>query len=268
MSKGAWPIAATMAVCVMGGSSMARADAAGGPDLREESASDADVRARIPNLGYAYTAYGTASGTVGVQAYGLGVVGAQSATLGGGGAVWGSPIDRLTLIGDGARDVYGNFSPSAAAVVRILGLQDDGFSLGALAKFKVEGFGIGPDKSIPSEVEAGILLSYARTGWRFDLNAIAGRGTGDDGEVDAEGRVRLARDLGRWVRVGLDGQARFRLAGDEPLLGGRTWDFAGGPQLLVGSGAFFGALTTGPTTMGVASGVGWTAIATLGAVKL
>src|SRR5262249_10974024 len=101
-----------------------------------------------------------------------------------------------------------------------------------------------------------------------DLNAITGFGTGDDGEIDAEGRLRLGRDLGSLARVGVDGQARFRLAGDTKLPGGRTWDFAGGPQLLVGSGRFFGALTAGPATMGGVSNVGWTAVVSIGGTTL
>jgi hypothetical protein len=89
-------------------------------------------------------------------------------------------------------------------------------------------------------------------------------GTGDDGEIDAEGRLRFGRDLGSLARLGVDGQARFRLAGDRPLAGGRTWDFAGGPQILFGSKHFYGALTGGPATMGVLRDVGWTGILSLG----
>jgi hypothetical protein len=166
-----------------------------------------DVRSEIPNYAYAYTAYGATAKTLGVQAYGLGVTAAgQKGILGGGLMVWGSPIDRLTLIGDGQRDVFGNFAPSGAIVVRVLGKNGDGWSLGGLGKFKVEGFGDGkptgagtpPAKpgEIESEVELGVLVSYAKPGGvHLDLNAITGMGTGDDGEVDAEGRVRLGYDV-------------------------------------------------------------------------
>lgn len=228
-----------------------------------------DVRSEVPIVAYAYGASGVTAGSVGVQAYGVGLAGAgQRAIGGGGGSVWGSPVDRLTLIADGARDIFGNFAPSAAAIVRIVGRPNDGFSLGALGKYKVDGFAIGPKNEMESEIEAGLLLSYVRYGWHLHANAIGGRGLGDDGEMDTETRVRIAHDLGDIVRVGLDGQARVRVAGDTRLPGNRTWDFAGGPQLLVGTGHFFGALTAGPATMGMLSGVGWTGVLSFGGATL
>jgi hypothetical protein len=193
------------------------------------------------------------------------LVGSGINKVGGGGAtVWGSPVDRLTLVGDAARDVFGNFAPSASAIVRLYGKPNDGFSIGAIGKFKVDGFGVGPNNEIESEIESGILLSYARAGYHLDMNAITGFGTGDDGEIDTEGRLRFGKDLGSMVRVGADGLMRYRVAGTNKLLGGRTWDFAGGPQVVVGSSHFFGALTAGPTFMNVASGVGWTGIISIG----
>ena len=93
--------------------------------------------------------------------------------------------------------------------------------MGALAKFKIEGFGVGPNNEVESEVEGGLLLSYAQYGWRFDANAITGFGLGDDGEIDVEGRVRLAYDLGSRVRLGIDGQTRVRASGTTNLLGNR-----------------------------------------------
>jgi hypothetical protein len=176
-------------------------------------------------------------------------------------------LDRLTLIGDGSRDMFGHFAPSAAAVVRVFG-DREGLSLGVLGKFKVEGFGTGPNGETEAEIESGLLLSYARYGWHFDLNAIGGVGTGDDGEVDAEGRLRFGRDIGELLRLGLDGQARFRMAGDTKLPGGRTWDFVGGPQVLFGQRHFFGALTAGPATMGVVKDVGFSAIVSIGGTTL
>src|SRR5207302_1835218 len=152
------------------------------------------------------------------------------------------------------RDATGNFAPSAALVARILGRADDGFSLGVLGKFKVEGFGVGVHDEMESEVEGGLLLSYAKQRWHFDLNAITGFGTGDDGEMDAEGRLRIGRDVGRFVRLGIDGQARYRMAGDTLLVGGRRGDFSAGPQLMIGSGHLFGALTAGPATTNVFEG--------------
>jgi hypothetical protein len=243
----------------------ARAD---GGDASGGARPEPDVKGEIPIVAYAYTAHGATAGKVGVQAYGVGVGGRdQRATLGGGGMVWAAPIDRLTLVADGSRDVTGNFAPSAAAIVRLLGTADDGFSLGALGKFKVEGFGTGPGGETESEIEGGLLLSYAKYGWHMDLNAITGFGTGDDGEIDAEGRLRAAHDVGRFVRVGIDGQARYRMAGDKKLPGNRAGDFVVGPQVLVGSSALFGSLTGGVATMGVANQLGWTSVLAIGGAR-
>ncbi len=257
-----------------GWSGVARAaDAASPPvDMQETRRADRDVKTEIPILAYTYQATGASAGTLGAQAYGLGMAaaggvggrGAQRGIVGGGLTLWGAPFDRLTLVGDAPRDVNGNFAPSAAAIVRILGRADDGPSLGVIGKFKVEGFGVGPNDEVESEIEGGLLFSYAKAHWHFDVNAITGFGTGDDGEIDAEGRLRIGRDVGEHLRLGVDGQARYRVSGDAPLVGGRSGDFAGGPQLLFGSGHFFGALTAGPTTMNVFSGLGWTAVATIG----
>jgi hypothetical protein len=260
------------------------ADEPGTPDAPEAPAApeDApaspvptkDVRSEVPNLAYAYTAHGATARSLGAMAYGLGVGAAdQKGILGGGVTVWGSPIDRLTLVGDAQRNVFGNFSPSFAVVVRLLGKADEGWSLGALGKFKVEGFGrpgglgtapANPDE-IESELETGLLLSYGRDGVHLDLNAIAGFGLGDDGEIDTEGRLRLGYDVVPMLRVGVDSQARVRANGPQYLPNGRIWDFAAGPQLVVGSKGFFGSLTGGPATMGLISDrLGWNVIASVG----
>ena len=233
-----------------------------------------DVRSEIPNLAYAYTAHGATAKSMGAMGYGLGVGAAgQKGIIGGGVTVWGSPIDRLTLTGDAQRNVFGNFSPSFAAIVRLLGKSDEGWSLGALGKFKIEGFGrpggIGtrpanPDE-IESELETGLLLSYGRDGYHADLNTIAGYGLGDDGEIDAEGRLRLGYDVTRALRVGMDGQARVRANGPQYLPNGKIWHFAVGPQVIAGSKSFFGSLTGGPATMGlISNNVGWNVIASVG----
>jgi hypothetical protein len=252
----------------------ARADEPAAPDDSPAPVLTKDVRSEVPNLAYAYTAHGASAKSLGAMAYGLGVGAAgQKGILGGGVTVWGSPIDRLTLVGDAQRNVFGNFSPSFAAIVRLLGKADDGWSLGALGKFKVEGFGrpggLGtppaePDE-IESELETGLLLSYGRDGYHLDVNAIAGFGMGDDGEIDTEGRVRLGYDVTRMLRVGVDGQGRVRANGPQYLPNGKTSDFAAGPQLVVGSKAFFGSLTGGPATMGLISDrVGWNVVASVG----
>ncbi len=237
------------------------------PDDRLGPPDAPDVRAEPPNLVHAYAAYGATARSVGAEAYGLasGAAG-QRGLLGGGFSVWASPVDRVTLIADGQRNAYGNFSPSLAVVARLLGTREAGWSLGALGKFKVDGFASGPARDeIEAEVELGLLLSFARRRWHIDLNAIGGQGTGDDGEIDLEGRLRVGRDLGRWARVGIDGEVRARLAGPRYLPNGRTWDFSAGPQLLVGASRLFGALTAGPTTAGVLSDrLGASAVVTVG----
>src|SRR5262249_51715735 len=72
-----------------------------------------DVRTEVPIVGFAYTAHGASGRTVGAEAYGLGLVAKNQPFIAGGGVtVWGSPIERLTLVGDAARDQFGNFAPS------------------------------------------------------------------------------------------------------------------------------------------------------------
>src|SRR5439155_6135307 len=105
-----------------------------------------------------------------------------------------------------------------------------------LGKFKVEGFGVGANDEMESEIEGGLLASYVARGWHLDANAITGFGTGDDGEIDVEGRLRIGREIRPLVRLGVDGQGRYRAAGDRALVGGRHGDFAAGPQLVIGSG--------------------------------
>jgi hypothetical protein len=226
-----------------------------------------DVRREVPIVAYTYSAGGVTAKTYGVQLYGLGLMASgQDSVVGGGGAVWGSPIDRLTIIVDGQRNLSKDFSPSAAAIVRLYGDGREGLTLGALGKFKIDGFGKGPDgEEVESEVEAGGLLSYASAGFHLDVNAVYGVGLGDEGEMDSEGRLRVGYDVGSWARVGLDSQARVRVAGPLTLANGRSWDFAAGPQMLAYSGNFFGAVTAGPTTMGLVSDkVGWTALLSAG----
>jgi len=228
---------------------------------------DRDVRREVPIVAYTYGAAGSSAKTIGVQAYGLGLAArGQDGVVGGGGAVWGSPFDRLTIIVDGQRNLARDFSPSAAAVVRLYGDGRRGITLGALGKLKIDGFGKGPGgDEVESEIEIGGLMSLAAAGWHLDANAIAGRGLGDEGEMDGEGRLRLGRDIGSWARLGIDGQMRVRMAGPLTLANGRSWDFAAGPQFLAYASNFFGAVTAGPTTMGLMSeNVGWTAMLSVG----
>jgi hypothetical protein len=221
---------------------------------REERA-ERDVRAELPIAAFAYAAQGAPSGKTGAQGFGLGLMAPeQRTTLGGGVSVWGAPLERLTIIGDAQRNVYGNFSPSAAVVVPLLGERRHGWSLGGLGKFKIDGFASGPHRDeVESELELGALISLSESGFHFDLNLIAGRGLGDDGETDTETRLRFGRKLGALFWLGVDGQARLRVSGPRSLPNGRSWDFAAGPQFLVGSAGFFAVLSAGPATMGLLS---------------
>jgi hypothetical protein len=233
----------------------------------EDSSSQPSAASEAPIVAYTYTAHGASTGAFGAQAYGSGLTGNKRPTLGGGATVWGAPVQRLTLVGDFSRDVFGNFAPSAAGVVRIFGRADEGLSLGGLGKFKVDGFGVGPNDEIESELEAGLLLSYTHAGWHLDMNAITGFGLGDDGEIDSEARLRFGYDVTEHVRLGLDGQARYRLQGTYRLPGHRLGDFAVGPQTVVGTRHFYGAFTAGPTSMGITDGdraFGWTAVLSIG----
>jgi hypothetical protein len=259
------------AVCVflLAAGSAARADTQGDASL-VTAAPPRDAKTEVPIVAYTYSATGAPAGTYGAYLYGTGLgASRQTATGGGGVTAWGSPVDRLTLVADAPRDVYllGHFAPSFAAILRLLGRANEGWSLGALAKYKVEGFGTDPGGDLESEIEGGLLLSYGqRRGLHFDLNAITGFGLTEEGEIDTEGRLRLGYDVASMVRVGIDGQGRYRLAGTRSLPNGALWDFAGGPQVVVGTGHFFGALTGGPATMGVTSSgvLGWTLVASLG----
>jgi hypothetical protein len=267
-TTGIW-LTCVAAIITVSSAGTAHADGNAPNDTPTEIIPSKDVKNEIPIVAYAYSANGASARTIGVQAYGLSLSGSgQRTVVGGGGTVWGSPIDRLTLIGDAPRDMFGNFAPSAAVVVRLLGTPNDGFTLSALGKFKVEGFATGPNNEMESEIEGGLLLSYVKYGWHMDVNAISGFGTGDDGEIDSEGRLRIGHDIGSIVRLGIDGQARYRLAGDNKLPGNRNGDFAAGPQLLIGSSNFFGSLTSGPATMGVSNNIGFTTFLSVGGATL
>ena len=226
-----------------------------------------DAKHDVPIVAYAYSARGAAAKSVGAYAYGLALASSgQGSTLGGGATVWGSPVDHLTLIADASRDASGRFTPSVAAMGRLLGDREHGFSLGVLGKWKAEGFGVGPHgDEIESELEGGLLLTLAAERFHFDANTLGGGALGGSGEADIETRLRTGYDVGRRIRLGLDGQARLRVSGPKYLPNGRVWDFAAGSQIIVGDQRFFGAFTVGPSTMGVLTdAVGVAGILTLG----
>jgi hypothetical protein len=223
----------------------------------------------LPILAYAYSARAEPAKALGVQAYGIGLAASrQDAVLGGGLTVWGAPMAQLTLIADVQRNVWRDYSPSLAAIVHLLG-NGEGWSLGGLGRFKVDGFASSPSKGeLESEIELGALVSWSGRRWHWDMNAIAGTGLGDEAEIDTEGRLRVEYELGSSAHLGVDGQARARVAGPRVLPNGRTWDVAGGAQLLLGSASWYGAITAGPTTAGVTTkSVGFSAIVSFGGVE-
>src|SRR5437764_8457929 len=72
-----------------------------------------DVRREVPIVAYTYSASGASAKTIGAQAYGLALAAPkQDGVIGGGGAIWGSPFDRLTIVVDGQRNLSRDFSPS------------------------------------------------------------------------------------------------------------------------------------------------------------
>jgi hypothetical protein len=222
-----------------------------------------DAREAAPQLGYATSAFGAPAQSLGASAGG----GVQSEAAspngrgwGASGTIFGSPIDRLTLIGAVERHADATSFPSAMAIFRLYGARADGFALAVSVRYKTEGFA-----EIGGETELGLLTSFVRGRWRGDLNAVVGAGF-EEGEADFEAKARVGYDLFRVVRLGLDGQLRRRLAGDRALVGGRRFDFVAGPQLSVGLGRFYAALTAGPSTVDVATGIGFSASASFGAV--
>lgn len=233
----------------------------------QTSAQSTDIRARVPLVAYAYTVPRVQPKAVGVSAFTTGVTApGQDGVVGGGGSIWATPVDRLTLVLDARRSLSKEFTPSAAALVRIVGTGGEGFSLAGLGKFKVDGFAAGPSHDeIESEVEAGAVASFAQAGWFVDLNAIGGRGTGDEGETDAEARLRFGHAIGERVRLGVDGQVRARVAGPRYLPNGRTWDFAAGPQAMLALDWLFAALTIGPSTTDLTTDkIGWSGVFSFG----
>jgi hypothetical protein len=227
----------------------------------------ADPRLAAPTVAFAYSVPDDRAGSVGALAYGTATTTATRPTLGGGALLFGSPVDRLTLVGDFGRNTFGRFAPSAAGLFRIAGRANEGFSLAGLAKYKIEGFGVGPKNEIESELEGGLVASYAQGGLHADVNGVTGFGLGDEGEVDAEGRARVGYDIGSHVRLGLDGQARYRLRGTFQLPGNRDGDYAFGPQTIVAFGRILAAFTAGPSSMGLVDGsraIGWTSFLSVG----
>jgi hypothetical protein len=235
-----------------------------------------DIRSEIPIVGYSISAFGSSRVSGGVAGF-VGVVGSQdngdptqvghgiksgdAAQLGGGARIWVSPLTRLTIIAQVDRDYFGKAAPSATVAVRLLGSRAQGWALGAAATYKTEGF-----KELVGEVELSTLFSAMGGGWHADANLVFGTGLGEEGdsELDGEIKLRAGYDVARWLRVGFDARGRYRLAGDGALPGNRIGDFVGGPEVVVSYAHFFFAASTGPSTVGVAGGLGWSGTGTFG----
>jgi hypothetical protein len=210
-----------------------------------------DVRSDVPVIALTHSAFGARAGKVGAHGFGHGT-GASSGSVGGGGlTLYGSPINRLTLLATAERFDDKHFAPSASLAYRILGSLEDGWALAAMGTYKAEGFA-----EMEGEVELGAMFSLLRDRWHFDFNAVAGGGLEESEEFDAEAKLRVGYDVTDWFRVGLDSRGRYRLRGDRTLIGGRKGDFIGGPQVIASWSQFYGALLAGPSTVDIASNVG------------
>jgi hypothetical protein len=218
---------------------------------RIPAAIGSDVRGDVPVLAFTHSAFGSRSGKVGAHGFGYGT-GASSGSVGGGGlTVYGSPLNRLTLLATAERHADGTFAPHASLAYRVLGSIEDGWALAAMGTYKAEGFA-----EVEGEVELGALFSIMRDRWHFDLNAVAGGGFEASEELDAEAKLRLGYDVADWARLGVDGRARYRLRGDRELAGGRKADFIGGPQFTVSWSQFYGSALAGVSTVDISSKVG------------
>lgn len=210
-----------------------------------------DVRDDVPVLALTHAAFGSRSGKWGAHGFGYGT-GASSGSVGGGGlTLYGSPLNRLTLLLTGERHADGRFAPHASIAYRILGSVEDGWALAAMGTYKAEGFA-----EVEGEVELGAMFSLMRDRWHLDFNAVAGGGFEESEEADAEAKLRMGYDVADWFRLGLDSRARYRLRGDKLLAGGRKGDFIGGPQAIVSWSQFYGSVLAGVSTVDVSSNVG------------
>lgn len=174
----------------------------------------------------------------------------------------GSPLPRLTLHGLVGRDGKGHFAPWLAAQYTFVGGGHEHHALGALLQYKTEGF-----TEAGGELELGALFSLRPGRLRLDVATLFGigleeeeaamRAAGEEeGEADAEGKLRLGYQVLASVQVGIVGRFRQRVIGERSLAGGKSWDFIGGGEVVASLGPCAIAASGGPTTLGVADGVG------------
>jgi hypothetical protein len=237
------------------------ASAPSAPNDQNQSAPSApsDVRTDVPVIFLTHSAFGSRGGKIGAQGFGYGTAASTGGSGGGGLTLYGSPVNRLTLLGTGERRADGTYAPSASLAVRILGSVEDGWALGAMGTYKAEGF-----SNLEGEIEVGALFSILRDRWHFDANAVAGGGLEETEEFDAEGKLRVGYDVVDWLRLGLDSRLRYRLRGPMKLPGGRDADVIAGAQAIASWSQFYAAIFAGPSTVDVASGTGFAGSLTAG----
>lgn len=225
-----------------------------------------DARTIVPVIGYGMSAFGAAPMSAGTQGY-VGMLYGQpnpEGTAGklvpqGGARIWGSPVDRLTLLLEVDKRDFSAAKPSATVAVRIFGSRKVGWAIGAALTYRTEGFA-----NVAGEIEGALLASFSKYGFHADLNGIFGAAVSER-EMDAEVKLRLGYDVTKWLRIGADGRFRMKVGDGKNLAGGRSYDVVGGPEMVFGYKYFFAALSGGPSTVGVAKGFGWGATTTVGA---
>lgn len=215
----------------------------------------------VQRLDYVESAYGSSPRTVFAGVSGTAISSSEErAQLGL--LLGGSPLPRLTLHGMVGRDGKGHFAPWLAAQYAFWGGGPERHALGALVQYKTEGF-----TEAGGELELGALFSLRPGRFQLDLAAIFGIGLEedekeekapgkDDGEADAEGKLRFAYRIFEPLRAGVIGRFRQRVVGERSLAGGKSWDFIGGAELVASLGPCAISASGGPTTLGVAGGVG------------
>jgi hypothetical protein len=218
----------------------------------------------VPRIAYTDTAFGVSKATLGAAGFGEARNGVNTEArthLGGGLRIWGAPIERLLLVLDAQRsDENDRFVPAISAQFRVFGSEREGWALGVLGRYKTEGFA-----ELGGELEAGLLGSISHAGLHLDGNVVAGADF-DGGVSDGEALARGGYDVLSFLRLGAEGRIRYRLTGKTELPGNRAWDGFGGAQVLAFADHYFGAVTGGPSTVGISDRVGWSVIASAGGV--
>lgn len=191
----------------------------------------------------------------------------------GGLILGGAPLQRMTVHGFIGRDEAGHISPEITGHYQFLGDVEAGYAVGALARYKTEGF-----TEAGGEAELGLTAGWVQRRVHLDLNTIIGFGLeegeggelggeeGEEGELDGEVRLRFGVDAASFLRLGAAGQIRSRFEGERTLAGGRSWDVQGGPTLWAWFERFAFCLSGGPTTLRVERGVAAYGLLTFAAV--